>query len=145
MWGRAWIWTCRSKSRCPLQLGPSQSQNQGGSPGLDLGELKAQLSFVDFYILDRVHSGKTSRFSFLKPHHLHHILELLLWPRKYKSLQSRWHLWFQTGRNIWIVVDWLRQMMLLHVLVVWFLWLCECTCDTAAGVQQVPTRSLVAL
>lgn len=63
---------------CHLQLGASQSQNQGGSPGLDLDELKAQLSFVDFYVLDRVHSGKTSRFSFLKPYHLHHILELLL-------------------------------------------------------------------
>lgn len=34
---------------------------------LDLDELKAQLSLMDFYILDRVNSGKTSRFSFLKP------------------------------------------------------------------------------
>lgn len=80
-------------------------------------------------------------------HHPQHSLELLLQPRRYrKALLGKTDISdFKEEKNVWIVVDWLKQMILLHVLVVWFLRLREYMCDTAAGVQQVSTRSLVAL
>lgn len=130
-------------------LGLCQSQNwnrEGGSRGLGLGELKVQLSLADFHIFYIICWGRPARLRKLKSSPLRPgITAVTQKVPKGSSWQGDNISDFKHKTFIWIVVDWLKQMMILHVLAAWFLLLCEWVCDTAAGVQQVSSRSLVAL